>query len=67
MDDITKMTDDELSDYAEVAIYRGALLSVWNSDKDKADAAYDEFHRRGKCELYNRAWKRACASHGVSA
>jgi hypothetical protein len=58
---IASLDDEKFVREAETVIWLSAFASN-NSRSDyhwQADACYDEAKRRGKPELYNRAWKQA--------
>lgn len=68
-DHIAQLPDDEFVEAAENKIWLSAYAGN-NPRSDyhwQADACYDEAKRRGNEALYERAYKRACASAGVEA
>lgn len=68
-DKVAKMTDQQIIDYAAEAIKGAAVLISrgfgFNSFDQKADAAYDEFSKRKKPNLYEIAYNRAGRDLGV--
>lgn len=66
---LAAMSESKLADECQVQIF----LSAWAHNNPRsdyhwhADACWDECKRRGKPEIYDAAYKAACAEAGVTA